>query len=195
MKVNMHKFFIFFIILLLTQSCGPIVGGIGVVAIGSAAKEKGMGTAINDNVININILNAIYKWDEKVAKDLKINVDNGSVLITGKVKTADKKVILTKIVWEVKGVREVVNKAQISDMSNIKNLARDVASVGEIRARMLTNIKINSLNFSVDVVNDIAYLSGIASSEEEIKIVTDIAKKARFVKEVFSYIKVNTDKR
>ena len=177
----MHKLFIFFIVLLLTQSCGPLVGGIGVVAIGSAAKEKGMGTAINDNVININILNAIYKWDEKIAKDLKINVDNGSVLITGKVKTADKKVILTKIVWEV--------------MSNIKNLARDVASVGEIRARMLTNIKINSLNFSVDVVNDIAYLSGIASSEEEIKIVTDIAKKARFVKEVFSYIKVNTDKR
>ena len=90
-----------------------------------------------------------------------------------------KKVVLTKIIWEIKGVKEVVNKVQISDMSNIKNLARDVASVGEIRARMLTNININSLNFSVDVVNDIAYLSGIAASEEEINIVTEIAKKAR----------------
>ena len=58
MKVDMHKLFIFFIVLLLTQSCGPLVGGIGVVARGSAAKEKGMGTAITDNVININILNS-----------------------------------------------------------------------------------------------------------------------------------------
>ncbi len=191
----MYKLIIFIMVILLTQSCGPLVGGIGVVAIGSATKEKGMGTALNDNVININILNAIYKWDEKISKDLKINVDDGTVLVTGKVKTPDKKVILTKIIWEVKGVREVVNKAQVSDMTSIKNLARDVASVGEIRARMLANIKINSLNFSVDVVNDIAYVSGIASSEEEIKIVTEIARKARFVEDVFSYIKVNSDTR
>ena len=54
---------------------------------------------------------------------------------------------------------------------------------------------LSSKTSSVDVVNDIAYLSGIASNKEEINIVTEIAKKARFVKEVFSYIKVNPDRR
>ena len=191
----MYKFIFALLILLITQSCGPIVGGLGVVAMGSAAKEKGIGTALNDKVINVNILNAIYKWNEKISKDLTINVDNGSVLITGKIQNSANKITLTKVVWEVKGVREVINKVQITDVTNIKNIARDLASVGEIRAKLLTNSKINSLNFSVDVVNDIAYLSGIASNKEEINIVTEIAKKARFVKEVFSYIKVNPDRR
>ncbi len=191
----MYKFIFALLILLITQSCGPLVGGLGVVAMGSAAKEKGIGTALNDNVINVNILNAIYKWNEKISKDLTINVDNGSVLITGKIQNSANKITLTKVVWEVKGVREVINKVQITDVTNIKNIARDLASVGEIRAKLLTNSKINSLNFSVDVVNDIAYLSGIASNKEEINIITEIAKKARFVKEVFSYIKVNPDRR
>ena len=191
----MYKFIFALLILLITQSCGPLVGGLGVVAMGSAAKEKGIGTALNDKVINVNILNAIYKWNEKISKDLTINVDNGSVLITGKIQNSANKITLTKVVWEVKGVREVINKVQITDVTNIKNIARDLASVGEIRAKLLTNSKINSLNFSVDVVNDIAYLSGIASNKEEINIVTEIAKKARFVKEVFSYIKVNPDRR
>ena len=55
--------------------------------------------------------------------------------------------------------------------------------------------KLNSLNFSVDVVNNIAYISGIASSEEEIAIVTQIAQEARFIKEVQNFVKVNNDKR
>ncbi len=95
----------------------------------------------------------------------------------------------------VKGVNEVINKIQVTDVSNIKNIAKDLASVGEIRARILTHPKINSLNFTIDVVNGIAYLSGISSNEEEINLVTKIAKQARFVTEVYNYIKINPEKR
>ncbi len=191
----MKKNLCLLIILLLIQNCGPLISGIGVVAVGSASKEKGIGTAFNDNVIYVNILNSLYKWDENISKDINLNVDEGSVLITGKLKNSDTKIKLTKIIWGVRGVKEVVNEAQISDVSDIKNIARDLASVGEIRARMLANPNINSLNFSVDVVNDIAYVSGIASKKEELDIVENIVKSARFVKEIYNYIKINTDNR
>ena len=59
----------------------------------------------------------------------------------------------------------------------------------------MTNKKINSLNFSIDVVNDIAYLSGIAENEEEMKLVKDNAASARFIKTVFNFIILNTDLR
>ena len=85
----MFKSLFIIILLFLNNACVPIVGGLGVVAIGSAAKEKGFGTALSDNVINVNILNALFKWDEKISKDIKINVDSGSVLLTGKVKTSN----------------------------------------------------------------------------------------------------------
>ena len=54
---------------------------------------------------------------------------------------------------------------------------------------------INSLNFSIDVINDKAYIVGIAESKEEMKLVKDQASSARFVKEVFNYIIVTDDKR
>ena len=122
-------------------------------------------------------------------------MDNGSVLVTGNLKDVDTKIELTKIIWEVNGVKEVNNKVQISETYNIKNIAKDLASLGEIRAKLMASKKLNSLNFSIDVVNNIAYISGIASNEEEIAIVTQIAQEARFIEEVQNFVKVNKDQR
>lgn len=190
------RIFLLLIIVLNIQSCAaPIIGGVGAIALSSTAQEKGLGTSINDKVIYVKIRNAIYNWNPSVAEKISISVDNGSILITGKLKNIDTKIELTKVVWEVNGVNEVNNKVQISETNNIKNIAQDLASLGEIKARLMSSKKLNSLNFSVNVVNNIAYISGIASSEEEIAIVTQIAKEARFIKEVQNYVKVNKDKR
>ena len=55
--------------------------------------------------------------------------------------------------------------------------------------------KLNSLNYSIDVVNNVAYISGIASSEEEMSIVKQIAQEARFIREVQNFVRINKDKR
>ena len=174
------RFFFLLIIVLSLQSCAPpIMGGIGAIAFSSSAQEKGLGTSINDKVIYVKLRNAIFDWEPSVAKAISISVDDGSILVTGNLNNIDDKVKLTKVIWEVKGVREVNNKVQISETNNLKNIAKDLASLGEIKAKLMASKKLNSLNFSVDVVNNVAYISGIASSEEEISIVTQIAQDAR----------------
>ena len=188
--------FLLLIVILNLQSCAaPIIGGVGAIAFTSSAQEKGLGTSINDKVIFVKLRNAIYDWNPSVSENVSISVDNGSILVTGKLKNIDTKVQLTKIIWEINGVKEVNNKVQISEINNFKNIAKDLASLGEIKARLMASTKLNSLNFSIDVVNNIAYISGVASSEEEISIVTQIAQEARFIKEVQNFVKVNKDKR
>ena len=182
-------------LLILIQSCAPLIGAAGIASLSSASKEKGLGASITDTIISTKISNKIFKYNPDLIKDTRVFVNNGSVLLTGKVKKPENKIELTKIMWKIKGVREVNNEVQITDVSSIKNIARDLASIGEIRARILTNKKINSLNFSVDVVNDIAYLSGIAENDEEMKLVKDNAASARFIKTVFNFIILNTDLR
>ena len=190
------RLFLFLIIILNLQSCAsPIIGGVGAIAFSSSAQEKGLGTSINDKVIYVKLRNAIYDWNPSVSENISLSVDNGSILVTGKIKNVDTKIQLTKIIWEIKDVNEVNNKVQISETSNIKNIAKDLASLGEIKARLMASKRLNSLNYSIDVVNNIAYISGIASSEEEISIVTQIAQEARFIKEVQNFVKVNKDKR
>ena len=184
------------IIVLNLQSCAaPIIGGVSAVALSSSAQEKGLGTSINDKVIYLKLRNAIYEWNSSVSPNISISVDNGSILVTGKLKNVDTKINLTKVIWEVNGVKEVNNKIQISETNNLKNIAKDLASLGEIRAKLMASKKLNSLNFSIDVVNNIAYISGIAASEEEVAIVSQIAQEARFIKEVQNFVKVNKDKR
>jgi len=177
------------------QSCAPLVSKIGMVSLGAHSKEKGIGTTITDNIIKTKISNLIFKLDENLIADTKVFVNNGTVLFTGKVKLPEVRIDITKIAWSVKGVKEVNNEIQIIDQSSIKNIARDIASLGEIRARIISDKSINSLNFSVDVVNDKVYLSGVAKDENEMLRVKDHATSARFVREVYNYIILDNDPR
>ena len=191
----MKKIFLIPLFLFVFQSCAPIIGTVGIVSLGAANKEKGVGTTLSDTIIKTKISNLIFKEDPNLIADTKIFVNRGSVLFTGKVSEAVTRIQFTKIAWSVKGVNEVNNEIQISNTTSLTNIARDVSSMGEITARILTDEKINSLNFSIDVVNDIAYLSGVATNEEEMLLVKAHASSARFIKEVFNYIMLTDDTR
>ena len=183
------------VVTLLLQSCAPIVGTVGVVSLGAATKEKGLGTSIKDNLMKTKISNLIYKYNEDLIAETKVFVNNGSVLFTGKLKNPNDKIEFTKLAWKIRGVKEVNNEIQITDKTSIKNIARDIASLGEIRARLMADKSINSVNFSIDVVNDKAYISGVATNEFEINLVKNHASSARFINEVYNYIILNKDTR
>jgi osmotically-inducible protein OsmY len=191
----MKKIFLISLFLFVFQSCAPIIGTVGMFSLGAASKEKGIGTALSDTIIKTKISNLIFKKDPSLIADTKISVNNGSVLFTGKVSEPEMRIQFTKIAWSLKGVNEVNNEIQISNTSSLRNIARDISSMGEIRARIMTDKKINSLNFSIDVVNDTAYLSGVASNVEEIGLVKAHASSARFIKEVYNYITLTDDTR
>ena len=193
--LGMKNFLLISIITYLLQSCAPMVGTVGMVSLGAASKEKGLGTSINDNIIKTKISNLIYKYNRDLIADTKIFVNDGSVLFTGKLNNSEDKIEFTKLAWNIRGVKEVNNEIQVTDTTSIRNIARDIASVGEIRARIMSDKSINSINFSIDVVNDKAYISGVASNELEINLVKSHASSARFVKEVYNYIILNKDTR
>ena len=177
------------------QSCAPLISTVGMVSLGAASKEKGLGTSINDSLIETKISNLIYKYNKDLIADTKVFVNNGSVLYTGKLNNPNDKIEFTKLAWKIRGVKEVNNEIQVTDTSSLKNIARDIASLGEIRARIMADKSINSINFSIDVVNDTAYISGVATSELEMNLVKNHASSARFIKEVYNYIILNKDTR
>tara|TARA_B110001452_G_scaffold234411_1_gene212690 strand:- start:214 stop:732 length:519 start_codon:yes stop_codon:yes gene_type:complete len=172
-----------------------MIGTFGMASIGAASKEKGIATALNDNIIKTKISNLIFKNNPELIANTYVFVNNGSVLFTGKVNEPDNKILFTKIAWTVRGVNEVNNEIQIINTSSLRNTARDIASIGEIRARIMADKMINSLNFSIDVVNDKAYLSGVAANLNEMGLVKAHASSARFIKEVYNYIILIDDTR
>ena len=103
--------------------------------------------------------------------------------------------LITRLSWEVKGVKEVINEVQVSSRVSIKDVAKDIAASAQLRASLISDPDISSLNYSIDVVNGIIYLAGVASDENERNRVVSHAQLTRFTKKVINYIILSTDKR
>ena len=43
-----------------------MIGTVGMVSLGAASKEKGLGTTISDNIIKTKISNLIFKYDKEL---------------------------------------------------------------------------------------------------------------------------------
>ena len=192
---------LFFRMVVLTSSALSLSGcvgaavGIGTAAVAASTTEKGFSTSVADGVIETKLVDRFIQNDAALVTGIEKSVNNGSVLLTGRVETIEQKVLATKLAWEIKGVREVVNEVQVTQDDSLRDKAKDLAASAQLRAALIGDQNISSLNFSIDVVNGIVYLSGVASDEMEKERVIAHAQELRFAKKVVNYIILETDKR
>ena len=180
---------------LLFSGCAPAVIGVGTAAVAASSTEKGLSTSVADGLIFTKIQDNFLQTDASLPTVVDVTVNDGAVLLTGKVKTPEEKVLATKLTWEVRGVREVVNEIQVIDKSSIKDIAKDLAASAQLRGKLIADNSVSSLNFSIDVVNGTVYLSGVAADAEEMNRVVSHARELRFAQQVVNYITLRTDQR
>ena len=180
---------------LLFSGCAPAVIGVGTAAVAASSTEKGLSTSVADGLIFTKIQDNFLQTDASLPTVVDVTVNDGAVLLTGKVKTPEEKVLATKLTWEVRGVREVVNEIQVIDKSSIKDIAKDLAASAQLRGKLIADNSVSSLNFSIDVVNGTVYLSGVAADAEEVNRVVSHARELRFAQQVVNYITLRTDQR
>ena len=180
---------------LLFSGCAPAVVGVGTAAVAASSTEKGITTSVSDGLVFTKIQDNFLKTDATLSQFVDVNVNDGAVLLTGKVKTPEEKVLATKLTWEVRGVREVVNEIQVTDKSSMKDVAKDLAASAQLRGKLIADTSLSSLNFSIDVVNGTVYLSGVAADAEEMNRVVSHARELRFAQQVMNYITIRTDQR
>lgn len=178
------------------QGCaGGAIVLLGTATIATSTTEKGFSTSLADGVIFTKLHDKFTQSDTSLGSAIDVTVNDGAVLMTGKVKTPEEKVLATKLAWEIKGVREVINEVQITDKSSFKDIAKDLAAGAQLRGKLIADGKISSLNFSIDVVNGIVYLAGVAASTEEMNAVIAHAQDLRFAQQVVNYISLSADTR
>jgi len=177
------------------SGCASAVIGVGTAAVAASTTEKGLSTSVADTQIYAKLTDRFVKTNFSLVTAVDITVNDGAVLMTGKVKTPEEKILATRLAWEIFGVREVVNELQVTDTSSIKDIAKDLAASATLRTKLITDGDISSLNFSIDVVNGTVYLSGVAANAEEMNRVVAHARDIRFTQQVVNYITLQSDKR
>ncbi len=166
------------------------IAGTGATAY-SAAQERTIGNALDDTTIYTKI-KALYLEEDvnELFHSVAVEVQEGRVLLTGQVSNAQHRVEAVRLAWQPFGVQEVINEIQISDKTSIEQYARDAFITAQIRAKLLIDGNVRSINYSLDTVNNIVYIMGIARDEAELNRVTEVASKVKGVKKVISHARL-----
>jgi len=166
--------------------------GIGAAATAgvAASKEGGISRTASDARIQIAINDLWFKYNVETFRKLDLTVNNGRVLITGVVQNPDHRVEAVRLAWQPKGVEQVINEIRIAESEGIKGFARDTWITTRLRAAIVYEKTVQSLNYSIDTVQGTVYLMGVADSQTELDKVISIARTIPDVKQVVSYMKV-----
>ena len=177
------------------SACAPALVGVGTAAVAASSTEKGFSTSVSDGVIRTKLADKYLRTDVDLVQAVSISVNEGAVLLTGSVQTQDKKINASRLAWEIKGVREVVNELNVTQNTSLKNKAKDFAAAAQLRLKIIGDGEVSSLNYSIDVVDGVVYLSGVAETQEERARVVALAQELPFAKKVVDYIILSSDRR
>lgn len=187
------------IIFLITQSgcTSLIIGGVIATATATAVtmqQDKSLGNIIDDTTMVIRINKGLLKHG--LFSSIKVKVSEGRVLLIGNVDTPEKQLTAEKIAWQQKEIKEVINEIRVTpiNMNSILDTTADGMITAEITTRLLGKRNIKSINYSVNTVDRVVYLMGIAQNKAELKAVIAIARKINGVKQVVSYVRYRHSK-
>lgn len=175
------------------QGCSPlgVAAGAGATAGVTAMQERGFSGAISDTGIRVDINSKWLQEDEEMYRKLNLQVQEGRVLLTGLLSSEEMRGTAVRLAWQVEGVEEVINEIEIGDLS-MSQLATDTWISTQLKSDLLLDSEIYSINYSIETVNGIVYLIGVARSEEELQRVLNYARNLASVQEVVSYVRVMT---
>ncbi len=174
----------------LLSSCAALGVAIGAKAGISASKEGGIAGALSDVRIQAEINDLWFKYSTEAFGQIDMTITNGRVLLTGIVQNPDHRVEAVRLAWKPKGVGQVINEIKIAESEGVKGFARDSWITTRLRASILFDKEVQSLNYTIDTVQGTIYLMGVASSQEELDKVTELARTIKDVQSVVSYVKM-----
>ena len=191
-----NKFLIFFFITLFLSGCAGVASkGIFGTGVSIAFDPRTVGTQVDDSIMQKNLSAKIVLLDKKYLLSVKAKVLDGRIFLTGKVDNPEEKLKLTKLAWEISGVRSVRNDIKIKEEFNFKQSAKDVLITSQLRSAIIFNKKIKSANYSIDTYKKKIYIYGIAETEDEKNEVIKEAKEILDVENVVASILLVEDLR
>ena len=189
-KYYFSKKYIIFLVLLLFNHCAEAIVGSASKTVLVSKEDRSIGTYVDDTLIKAQLKNEYFSTNETIFFNVDVEVNEGRVLLTGTVDKSDLRIEATRRAWGIDGVTSVLNELQVSNNDSILDYADDLVISTKIRAKMLLDSSINNLNFSIETVNGIVYILGIAQNQKEVENILAIINSIYGVEETIDYIRI-----
>ena len=190
------KFILVVLVGIILSGCiGVSSTGIFGTGVSVALDPRTVGTQIDDSIMQKNLTAKMIIRDKKHLISVKTKVLDGRIFLTGKVDNPEEKLQLTKLSWEIKGVRSVRNDIKIKEEFNFKRSAKDILITSQLRTALIFNKNIKATNYQIDTYKKKIYVYGIALTSEEKDLVISEAKEILDVEDVIASIVLVEDLR
>ena len=177
-----------------TTGCAAGVAvGAGATAVTATQKEKGVKAVLSDAEIRIEINHLWFQASEVIFTEINLQVQEGRVLLSGSVENPEHRLEAVRLAWQAEGVLEVINEIEVGDTSTVVDYTRDSAITVQLESKLLFDSEIRSINYSIETVNQIIYLMGIAQSQAELDRAIGHAKDIPYVLRVVNYVRLKDD--
>ena len=186
--MKIKKIIILISFLILTGCVGYSSTGVLGTGVSIALDPRSFGTQIDDSIMQQNLRAKLLSTVKRYFISVKTKILDGRIFLTGKVNSVEDKLKLTKLAWEIKGARSVNNDLQIKEKFDFKRSAKDLLITSQLRAAIIGNKKIKSVNYNIDTYKKKIYIYGISQNKTERDEVTKEAKQILDVKDVTTSI-------
>ena len=186
--MKIKKIIILISFLIFTGCVGYSSTGVLGTGVSIALDPRSFGTQIDDSIMQQNLRAKLLSTDKSYIISVKAKILDGRIFLTGKVNSVEDKLKLTKLAWEIKGARSVNNDLQIKEKFDFKRSAKDLLITSQLRAALISNKKIKSVNYNIDTYKKKIYIYGISQNKTERDEVTKEAKQILDVKDVTTSI-------
>jgi osmotically-inducible protein OsmY len=155
-----------------------------------ASQERSAGSAVDDQVIRGKINKLWLDYDPEMYSHLWLSVQEGRVLVAGKLEKPEQRLAAVRLAWQVDGVKEVANEIQIGERPGFGTYLKDSWILTQIRSSLTFEPEVSSINISLECVDGVVYVMGVARDSQELKDVISIARGIDGVKRVVSFVRV-----
>jgi len=187
-----NKVLLFFLLILSINliSCSPanILATGGATGMVVAEGDRSFGSVVDDATIKINIAAKFINSDDNIFVDISTSVLEGRVLLTGLVENQEIRIDAVRRVWEVEGVKEVVNEIQIGNRESLKEYAQDVWITTQVKGLAAKTIGLRSMAYNFETIQGKIYIVGITSRPEQLEEIIEMAKTVKGVTEIVNYV-------
>lgn len=182
----------------LLLGCVSVLSGCATATIGAItetgitmAEERTAGQKVDDLTIYTAINKRFLEKDSNdVLPHVTVNVRYGRVLLTGNVNKPESAELAVKLAWQVDNVKEVINEISVRPETDLFDNANDALIKTNLETRLLFTKDTRVIDYSIDVVSNVAYLLGEVRSEAELDSVLRVARTTKGVQKVISHLKV-----
>jgi osmotically-inducible protein OsmY len=188
--IKLTLLFVSLILLMINIGCSPV----GVLASGGSATmvvaegDRSLGTVVDDATIKLNLSAKFLQSENKLFLDVNSNVTEGRVLLTGLVDTQEIRIEAVRKVWEINGVREVINEIEVGNKTTLKEYMNDLWINTQVKSLAAKTIGLRSFSYNFETIKGKVYIAGITSRPEQLQAIVESTKTIKGVNEIVNYV-------